>query len=187
MEIENLKKALKIITSSPEFAHIIPEVRTNLVMAKIDAKTEEDVAGIPGRITAANGQTFACREPAFGASSHMARMILNIQKHDSSKRSAINIKYHPNMVEICTKLGLIVSSYERSNEPDDVKESEGKTIPWGVEESIKKAGVVPDVIYHKGAWGKEPIICLIATDAVESARMSVCIARLFVDKKKNSE
>ena len=71
-------------------------------MARIDAKTEEDVAGrIPGRITTAKGKAFACKEPEFGASSHMARMVLNVRKFDMEKRSAIDLKYNPKIIEIC--------------------------------------------------------------------------------------
>lgn len=180
MEIENLKKGLEILTSSEEFAFIVPEVRTNLVMAKIDAKTENDVAGIPGRITTFNGRAFACKEPEFGASSHMARMVLNVRKYDSTKRSAIDLKYHPQIIEICQKLGLKVSSYDRTYEPENIKNEEGGTIPWGVKESINKIGEVPDVIYHLGAWGKEPIVCLLAPDAIEAARTAVCIAKLWL-------
>lgn len=179
MEIENLKEALEILSSSEDFATVVPEVRTNLVMAKIDAKTEEDVAGIPGRITTANGKAFACRDPEFGASSHMARMVLNVRKFDKNKRSAIDLKYHPKIIDICIKLGLKVSSYDRNTEPEDVKNKEGGTIPWGVKEAVNKIGEVPDVIFHLGAWGKEPIVCLLAPDAVEAARTSVCIAKLF--------
>ena len=48
---------------------------------------------------------------------------------------------------------------------------------------VNKIGEVPDVIYHLGAWGKEPIVCLLAPDAVEAARTSVCIAKLFTSLK----
>ncbi|MCK9150925.1 thiamine-phosphate synthase family protein [Methanobacterium alcaliphilum] len=181
MEIEKLKEALQILTSSSEFAILVPEVRTNLVMAKENARNEKDVAGFPGRITAAHGRAFACMEPEFGASSHMARMIINIQKYDSDKRSAINLKYHPKIIEICQKLGLKVSSYDRNLEPKDVQNMEGGTIPWGVSAAVEKIGEVPDVIYHTGGWGKEPIVCLLAPDAIEAARTSVCIAKLFMD------
>ncbi|QUH22920.1 thiamine-phosphate synthase [Methanobacterium alkalithermotolerans] len=179
MELENLKKAIKILKDSEDFAQLVPEVRTNLVMARKNAKKIEDVAGFPGRITTAHNKVIVCMDPEFGASSHMARMVLNILKYDSQKRSAINLRYDPLVIKICKKLGLLVSSYDRNQEPEDISIIEGGTIPWGVKESIKKLGQVPDVIYHKGAWGKEPIICLLAPDAVEAARTADCIARLY--------
>ena len=78
----------------------------------------------------------------------------------------------------------MISSYNRANEPEDVKEVEGSTIPWGVETAIDKIGTIPDIIYHLGAWGKEPMICLVGPNAVEVAEMGVCIAKLY-DNLKN--
>ena len=148
-------------------------------MAKEDAKNINDVAGIPGRITVINGKPMAFTEPNFGASSHMARLVLSMMEHDPTRRSALNMRYHPCIIGICKKLGLQVSSYDRSMEPENARKVEGGTIPWGVEEAINKIGCVPDVVYHTGSWGKEPIICLVGPDAVEVAEMAVCIAKLF--------
>lgn len=185
MEIERVERAVKLLEKSSEFAAIIPEVRSNIVMAVEDAEAIEQVVGIPGRITTVNGKAKAFMAPDFMSSSHMARLVLAIMKHDPSKRSALNIKYEPAILEICEKLGLKVSCYNRTHEPVEVKEVEGGTIPWGVETAIKMAGIVPDVIYHTGAWGKEPMICLVGSDAVEVAEMAVCIAKLFDTRKNN--
>ena len=179
MEIQNLKNAAKILQSSKEFANLIPEVRSNIVMAKKDAKTVLDVAGIPGRITTVDNKPKVFTTPDFGASSHMARLVLNIMKYDSSKRSALNLRYYEGLIDICTKLGLNVSYYDRREEPDDVRKIEGGTIPWGVKSAVDRIGKVPDVIYHTGDWGKEPSMVLIGNDAVDVAKMAVCIARLF--------
>ena len=185
MEIEKVKKAVNILENSSEFAVLIPEVRSNLVMAVDGAESIEQVVGIPGRITIVNGKPKSVMEPDFMSSSHMARLVLSIMKHDPSKKSALNMKYDPIILEICKKLGLKVSSYNRKYEPENVKEVEGGTIPWGVETAIENAGTIPDVIYHEGAWGKEPMICLIGSDAVEVAGMGICIAKLFDIRKKN--
>ncbi|MBC7100131.1 thiamine-phosphate synthase family protein [Methanothermobacter tenebrarum] len=175
LEIENLKKALEMITSSRGFYRLIPEVRTNIVMAKENARTINDVAGIPGRITVHKKEVFACREPEYGASSHLARLILEIRKHDPTRRSAINIRYDKAIIEFCEMIGLKVSYYDRRKEPREIKGKEGATIPWGVKVAIRRIGEVPDVIYHKGDWGKEPMIVLLASDAIEAARMAIKI------------
>ena len=184
MEIDKVKMAVDILENSSEFAALIPEVRSNLVMAVEGAERIEQVVGIPGRITIVNGKPRSVMEPDFMSSSHMARLVLSVMKHDPTKKSALNMKYDPMILEICEKLGLKVSSYNRAQEPEDVKEVEGGTIPWGVETAIENAGTIPDVIYHKGAWGKEPMICLVGSDAVEVAEMGICIARLFDIRKK---
>ena len=173
MEIENIKRALEIIQNSNQFATLIPEVRSNLVMAKKNATTINEVAGVPGRITTVNGKAKAFMKPEWGASSHMARLILEVMKHDPERRSAINLRYQPTLIELIKKLGLKISSYNRLEEPEDQRKIEGGSINWGV----------PDVIYHTGDWGKEPIIALIGCDAVDVAKMAICLAQLYSIRK----
>jgi predicted fused transcriptional regulator/phosphomethylpyrimidine kinase/diadenosine tetraphosphate (Ap4A) HIT family hydrolase len=183
-EIDNVKKAVNILENCSEFTALIPEVRSNIVMAVKGADKVDQVVGIPGRITIVNGRPKSVKEPDFMSSSHMARLVLSIMEHNPTIRSALNMKYDPKILEICKKLGLMISSYNRANEPEDVKEVEGSTIPWGVETAIDKIGTIPDIIYHLGAWGKEPMICLVGPNAVEVAEMGVCIAKLY-DNLKN--
>ena len=47
--------------------------------------------------------------------------------------------------------------YDRSKEPQDVK-IRGSTVAWGIKTSIKDSKKSPDFIYHKGDFGKEPMI-----------------------------
>lgn len=179
MEIENLEKAIHILQKYPEFSELIPEVRSNIVMAIPDAHDIKDVAGIPGRITVVHGTPRAFMKPEFGVSSHMARLVLSVMKHNPKKRSAMNIKYNQTIIDICKKLGLRISFYDRKDEPESIQKMEGGTIPWGVDYAVNKLGDVPDIIFHQGAWGKEPSIALIGTDAIEVAKMAVCIAKLY--------
>ena len=187
MEIQNIEMAIEVLEKSPEFADLVPEVRSNIVMAKESAKDIKDVAGIPGRITTVKGWPKSFIKPEFGVSSHMARLVLSMMKHDPQRRSALNIRYDDEIIDICQKLGLKVSSYNRQHEPNDVVKFEGGTIPWGVEEAIKKLGDIPDVVYHTGSWGKEPMICLTGPDAVEVARTAVCISKLYSTRVKKNE
>ena len=180
MIVEKLEIAVKILEKSPEFADIIPEVRSNIVMARKNAQSIQDVAGIPGRITTVNGLPKAVASPNYGASSHMARLVLSIMKYNPEKRSALNIKYHKKLVEICQKLGLMVSSYDRDQEPPEVEKKEGNTISWGVKLAVENLGAVPDVIYHTGGWGKEPMIVLVGSNPEEVAEMALCLAKLFL-------
>ena len=58
---------------------------------------------------------------------------------------------------------------------------EGMTTYWGASEAVKKAGRVPDVIYHLGDWGKEPMITLVGKNAVEVAERAVAVARKLAE------
>lgn len=183
MEIIEVQRALVILQNSEYMVDLIPEVRSNLVMARENAKSVEDVVGVPGRITTVKGRVMAFLKPEWGASSHVARLVLEIMKYDPKKRSAINISYHPDIIEICERLGLKVSFYNRAEEPEEMRNVEGKTISWGVEQAIQNIGDIPDVIYHLGDWGKEPIIALIGNDAMDVAKMAVCLAELYNNRK----
>jgi predicted fused transcriptional regulator/phosphomethylpyrimidine kinase len=47
-----------------------------------------------------------------------------------------------------------------------MKIKEGKTLDWGTEVAIKKAGgKVPDIIYDEGDVGKEPMIRVLWKDS----------------------
>ena len=75
----NLTRAVKMLERSIPFVQLIPEVRTNLIYALPEAKLKEEVAGIEGRITVANEMPKASGFPCFGASSHMARFIIEMR------------------------------------------------------------------------------------------------------------
>ncbi len=54
---------------------------------------------------------------------------------------------------------LITFDYDRTQEPQNVK-SKGSTIGWGIKNAIKNSKKQPDIIYHRGDFGKEPMIIL---------------------------
>jgi len=70
---------------------------------------------------------------------------------------AKNLKYQNVTISKIKKSKLIVSSYDRSQEPKSVK-SKGSTIEWGIKNAIKNSKKVPDIVFHKGDFGKEPMI-----------------------------
>ncbi len=169
--IEDLTKALEILEEHGELINpLIPEVQMNVVMAlpRHYARSIEDVAGVLGRVVRYGKKVKAVGPPTFGASSHLARAVLKAMEFDPSVRAALNIKYSEMALRAAERLGLKVSSYDRKEEPPEVKAREGATIPWGVEIAIKKTGgIVPDIIYHRGDVGKEPMINIFGKSAVD--------------------
>jgi hydroxymethylpyrimidine/phosphomethylpyrimidine kinase len=101
--------------------------------------------------------------------------VLAITHHDKSIRSGINIKYDEKIIEICKKLGWKVSSYDRRNEPEEVKSKEGMTVQWGIEQAVSKINALPDAVYHMGDWGKEPMILIFGKNPKEVCSKAVSI------------
>ena len=159
--LSNVTAAVQILSSLDGFAEVLPEVGTNIGMAIADARSEQDIAAVDGRIVRTkDGIRAGC--VAFGASDHIARLILAMMARDSACRSALNLRYTPAILKTCSLLGMPISSFDRANEP-----AAEKTMAWGVREASR--AFVPEVIYDLGAVGKEPMVRIFGRTAVEVA------------------
>jgi hydroxymethylpyrimidine kinase/phosphomethylpyrimidine kinase len=159
--LSNVTAAVQILSSLDGFAELLPEVGTNIGMAIADARSEQDIAAIDGRIVRTkDGIRAGCI--AFGASDHVARLILAMMERDSACRSAINLRYTPAILKTCSLLGMTISSFDRANEP-----AAEETMAWGVRAA--SSALVPEVIYDLGAVGKEPMVRIFGSTAVEVA------------------
>lgn len=182
-------EAVEYIEKCKEFTTILPEVRTNLVYAASDAKTPDDVVGIDGRITILNNMPYATGKPRFGASSHMARLILELMKVDPSIRAGINFVSTPVLEHwlkrFCEQKGWKFSTIDRSKEPKNVIEKEGASMPWKIKEAIRTAhGEVPKVFNEIGAVGKEDLFVLVGKNPLEVATEACEIARAYTQNQK---
>ncbi len=162
-----LRQAVEILENLEGLSRLIPESQSNLVMALEAAESVEDVAAIPGRIVRLDDRVKASSCPWFGASRHVAKAVLTAMKFNPRIRSAMNLRYGRDILEAAESLGWRISYYDRRLEPEDVKRAEGRSVPWGVETAVKRLGVVPDLIYHEGDWGKEPMTLIFGETPLE--------------------
>jgi len=158
---DNIK--IELIRAINEFVKIkniyknIPECQTNFVFSKQNPKLIKDILGINGRIVKAGKQVLVAGNLEYGGSKHVATALLVMNKKSPEICSAINIKYQNNIISKIKKSKLITSSYDRSKEPKITKIKKS-SIGWGIENAINNSKKVPDIIYHKGDFGKEPMI-----------------------------
>jgi hydroxymethylpyrimidine/phosphomethylpyrimidine kinase len=144
---------------------LVPEVGTNIGFALEDAKTLEDVCALEGRLVRVGDGIDHLGRFKFGASKHIARIILTAMKFDKSSRSAMNIKYDEKIFDACSSLDFIIGSFDRKDEPQTTT-----TMEWGTEQVIKQLGRIPDIIYDKGAIGKEPMIRILGKNPDDVVR-----------------
>jgi hydroxymethylpyrimidine kinase/phosphomethylpyrimidine kinase len=182
--IRNTSEALNNLQSDPNVHHLIPESQTNLAMSLSYATNLEDIAAIPGRIVRIGDRIHVSSSPKFGASKHVAKTLITVRKYSPMIRAAINIKFSEKILQICKELKLTLSSYDRTQEPTEIKLKEGMTTKWGAEQAIKKFGGVPDVIYHKGDWGKEPMIIILGQTPTDLTKKIKEIASRYVHEFK---
>ncbi len=183
--------ALDKIEQCKEFASFIPEVRTNMVYARLGAKTREDVLAVDGRITVVRGMPYAAGRPRLGASSHMARLIIELAKVDPSYRAGIDFMNNPAFAEwlkeYCSEKGWVFSVIDRSGEPEEIKEKECGSMPWKVAEAVRACGgVAPKVFYETGAVGKEPVSVLVGRDPIEVVEQIIEIAKRYLAESSQS-
>lgn len=180
MVLGNLVRAVHILENSRNFALLIPEVRVNIVYALENASSIEDVAAIDGRITLVNNQVKAVGYPRFGASSHMARLVIHVMKYEPRFRAGINFLWTPRLSMFLQKYtserNWLFAGIDREKEPEEIRDVEGMSMPWKVKELIRIAGKVPKLFYESAGLGKEPLTVLLGKDAVEVASEVVEIA-----------
>jgi len=158
--LTELAETLTLLTKA-DAGPLVPEVQMNLGFALTGAQGPRDVAAFPGRIVRLGSKTAALAGPAFGASRHIARIILTAMRFDPRIRSAMNVKFEEKFLKKAEDLGLEVEGFDRSLEPADVKAREGSSLEWGTQTVIDRLGRVPDLIYDRGDLGKEPMIRIL--------------------------
>lgn len=141
----------------------IPEVGMNFAYALENAQKLEDICAIDGRIIKTKDKAIVCGKIDFGVSKHVASIVIAAMSNDKNIRSAMNIKYSNKILEKCEKNGLIISTFDRKNEPTHIS----STMEWGTKQAITSLGIVPDIIYDMGDIGKEPMIRVLGKNPSE--------------------
>ena len=167
--ITNMEESneVKLLNSINEFTKIkniyknIPECQTNFVYSKQKPKSIKEILGISGRIVKSGEEVIVAGDLVYGGSKHVATALLTVNKKYSKIQSAINVKYKNDTISKIKKLKLTTYDYDRNHEPKNVKNG-GSTIEWGIKNAIKNSKKPPDIIYHKGDFGKEPMIIVFA-------------------------
>ena len=166
--IKQVDEVARIIERNPSISRFYAEVGIQIAMAPPYPRGPEEVAAIDGRIVKTLDGLKTAGPPRLGASRHMASIILTAMKYDPQVRAAMNLHYSPILLEAFRKIGCKVSGFDRNLEPNEIKSVEGKSLPWGVEEAIRKMHGVPDVIYDEGEIGKEPMIRVLGRNALDT-------------------
>ena len=180
--IKELKEAIRRLTDA-KCGSIIPEIQSNFVYALPYAAEAEDVAAIPGRMIRVGEEAKTLYDPEFGASSHVAGIVLTVMQYNNEYRSAMNIRFSENIVKICRNLGYTVDHFSRSDEPEEIKRKEGSSLEWGTNIVLSKCDTIPDMIFDRGDIGKEPIVRILGRNPDEVADKALNVSKAVGAKK----
>jgi len=132
-------------------------------MALPDAESETDIAAIPGRVHAMRGRVNVPSNPEFGASQHVARILLAVMAVDDAVRSAVNLRTSDELLEAAREQGYETVAFDASYENRRER----------IESLLADQGAVPAVLYHEGAFGIEPITYVFGSTAVEAVERAI--------------
>jgi len=162
---KNISKGMKELSDSinhfkqiKNIYKIIPECQTNFVFAKKNPKNITDVLGISGRLVKSGKEVVTAGEIVYGGSQHVGTAVIQVNKKFPEIRSGLNIKYDTKIISKAKKSRFTILSYDRNREPKKSKQKENSSISWGISSTLNAKS--PDVIYHKGDIGKEPMILI---------------------------
>lgn len=168
--LDELAETGRLLSMLPRFAKLIPEVRSNLVLALPYAATAQDIAAFSGRITCTRrGEVILAGGPEFGASSHMARVLLAARKFNPRLTCSLNIACNDETLAALKRTGLTCASFDRALEPVDGLGREGGTMDWGTQAALEASSTprTVDAVVDMGGMGKEPMIRILAVDPKE--------------------
>ncbi|MCX6694555.1 MAG: phosphomethylpyrimidine kinase [Methanomicrobiales archaeon] len=151
-----LASAVRALTDSMD-SRLIPDAGTNIAYAKQKARMPSDVAAVQGRIVRLGGRVHPVGDVAFGASDHVARIVLSAMRHDPLVRCAANIRNCVPAVQSLTDMFFEVGEFDRAREPPGIT-----TMDWGTDFCCRDG--VPDAIIDHGAVGKEAMIRILGED-----------------------
>jgi len=164
--VANVRKASRLLADAPALAGLVPNVGTNVGMALPDAEDDLDVAAIPGRIHAMRGRINVPSNPEFGASRHVAGTILAATAVDPDVRGALNLATDDDLLAAARARGIEPLEFDPDYEDRTAR----------LERAFERRGAVPRVVFHRGAFGIEPIAYVLGASAVDAARLAIDLA-----------
>jgi len=148
---------------------LVPGSGSNIGYALRGARTPEDIAGVKGGIMKTALGVQMAGGVTFGGSESVARVVLTAMRTDPEIRSAAVIGYSAAAIAILEDLLLEICEFDRAREAPGVS-----TMDWGVASCCREG--VPDVIFDRGAQGREPLIRILGEEPVSIAQTIVAVS-----------
>lgn len=129
----------RLLAAAP--VHLVPEVGLNMARALPDAASSDDVLAYPARIVAAGDQLVRPISPAFGASRHLAGVLLAMRETNPAITAVANVR---------PPAGVQAARVDRTTDAAD---------------PIVAAAAGVTTLHDPGAFGIEPALYVAGTSA----------------------
>ncbi len=171
---DRVSQAVKLLESSRSFVAIMPEVSVNIAYAEGEASSPEEVVAIPGRIVRVGSFAKSLSRPEYGASSHLARLLILVKSRRTDVQAVMNLRFDARMVAVIRRLRLKIlrTGGEYPKEGED-------RIVEGMKVRIANAKGY-DAIVDEGGFGVEPSLYLLGSDPINLARLAIKISKEYL-------
>lgn len=150
--LENLRQAERRMHGA-DFAKLAPEVRINLAMATPDARDARGVGAFPGRLVNLKGEIRSVSEPEFGASNHLADVLLRVRRQQPAVAAILCVRDDDRVRRALREAGLRYRLLKRQRSE--------LVISVHAQER-------PDALIDPGAFGIEPVTYVLGETALEA-------------------
>lgn len=159
--LASVREAARLLAATGAFVALVPHVGANVAMALPGAKDPFDVAALPGGLVESRGRVRAPSAPEFGVSKTLAEVLLAAaEASHGAVRAAVNLRPDPRFLDAARSAGLAVAEVPGAAERDVAALKRG----------LARLAPFPDVLFHKGDFGIEPIAYVFGADAAAVAR-----------------
>lgn len=160
--LDGVRRAARRLATTDGTSVFIPNVGTNVGYALSDATDPTDVAAIPGRMYTTNNRVKVPADPEFGASRNVATVILAAMATDTEMRGALNLVTDDSLLNAARDSGIEPMEFDAEYEQRRKR----------LRERFQQRGTVPSVVYHRGAFGIEPITYVLGETAEQAATVA---------------
>jgi predicted fused transcriptional regulator/phosphomethylpyrimidine kinase/predicted transcriptional regulator len=152
----DVRRAVRRFKSIRGVSEHVPNVGTNVAQALSDASSPSEVAAVPGRIYTVGGRVHVPANPEFGASENVSEVVLAASEAEPSKLGALNLATSEPLLDAAREEGM--STVEFDPDRDERRRTLKDTFANGV----------PDIAYHRGGFGIEPVAYVLAEDSTSA-------------------
>jgi len=172
--VSQVARAVRLVEASSNFVLVMPEISVNIASLEGDSDSVDDVVAVPGRIVRVRNSARAMSPPEYGASKHMARVLLLVRRRMPEYRATLNLKYDRRIAGVLKRLGLRtmnLGGYGAAGSEDPAVNALNARLLESNEEF--------DALVDQGGRGIEPSLYLFGRSAPEVASTAVRIADLY--------
>jgi predicted fused transcriptional regulator/phosphomethylpyrimidine kinase/predicted transcriptional regulator len=154
-----LREALSVfIERAP--AELVPNVGSNIVVARSGASSLGDVAGLTGGLVRlSDGRIAVVGEPRYGGSRHTGQVLLLAARRWPGIRAAVVVSPVPGCVEALSSLGYVAAAGPHRG-PESLLEY--------LAAALEDAPAEPVALLSRGGQGLEPVVYVFGRTGLEA-------------------